>query len=298
MTRSGRARSRQGAEPATAAGSFQVAAIAFGSGFGLNGTRFISKCSPGNCRNEPLDTDHHRRGVPAECAVGAAEASQGRDGHDRRDLRALRIRLSLRAALRLRPQPLRGYPIPAANARFLAWAVVGGISQIAATALLIHLFSFRNFAVGTAYSRTEPAQAALFGLLFLGETVTPGVITAIAISVFGVMLISVAHTGGRLALAAALACHAQCADRPGVRHAVRRLGGCLSCRVAGARRPELHDAGGRDAGLCHHLPDGDHVRLDGLQGPRRDRPHRPRLEAGADRRPGRALRPRSAGSWR
>ena len=30
----------------------------------------------------------------------------------------------------------------------------------------------------------------------------------------------------------------------------------------------------------------------------RDRPHRPRLEAGADRRPVRRLRPRSAGSWR
>jgi drug/metabolite transporter (DMT)-like permease len=88
------------------------------------------------------------------------------------------------------------YPIPAVNARFLAWAVVGGIGQIAATALLIHLFSFRNFAVGTAYSRTEPAQAALFGLLFLGETVTPGVIISIAISVLGVMLISVARSGG------------------------------------------------------------------------------------------------------
>jgi len=89
-----------------------------------------------------------------------------------------------------------GYPLPAANPRFLFWVVVGGVGQIAATALLIHLFSFRNFAVGTAYSRTEPAQAALFGLLFLGETVTLGVVTAIAISVFGVMLISVAHTGG------------------------------------------------------------------------------------------------------
>jgi drug/metabolite transporter (DMT)-like permease len=89
-----------------------------------------------------------------------------------------------------------GYSLPAVNTLFFAWAVVGGLGQIAATALLIHLFSFRNFAVGTAYSRTEPAQAALFGLLFLGETVTAGVITAIAISVFGVMLISVAHTGG------------------------------------------------------------------------------------------------------
>jgi drug/metabolite transporter (DMT)-like permease len=71
--------------------------------------------------------------------------------------------------------------------------VLGGICQIAATFLLVHLFSFRNFAVGTAYSRTEPAQAAVFGLLFLGEKVTLGTIIAIAISVFGVMLISVAH---------------------------------------------------------------------------------------------------------
>ena len=86
-----------------------------------------------------------------------------------------------------------GYPLPAVNAEFFAWAVLGGVGQIAATFLLVHLFSFRNFAVGTAYSRTEPAQAALFGLLFLGERATLGALAAIAISVFGVMLISVAH---------------------------------------------------------------------------------------------------------
>jgi drug/metabolite transporter (DMT)-like permease len=87
-----------------------------------------------------------------------------------------------------------GHPLPAPNANFYVWAVVGGLAQIAATFLLVYLFSFRNFAVGTAYSRTEPAQAALFGLLFLGARVTPGALAAIAISVFGVMLISVAHT--------------------------------------------------------------------------------------------------------
>jgi drug/metabolite transporter (DMT)-like permease len=86
------------------------------------------------------------------------------------------------------------YPLPPLNDAFLGWAAVGGVSQIAAQFLLIHLFSFRNFAVGTAYSRTEPAQAALFGVLFLGEIVTLGVFAAIAISVLGVMLISVAHT--------------------------------------------------------------------------------------------------------
>ena len=71
--------------------------------------------------------------------------------------------------------------------------MLGALGQIVATFLLIHLFSFRNFAVGTAYSRTEPAQAALFGLVFLGERASLGAIAAIAISVVGVMLISVAH---------------------------------------------------------------------------------------------------------
>jgi drug/metabolite transporter (DMT)-like permease len=83
-------------------------------------------------------------------------------------------------------------------APFFGWVLVGGLAQIAATFLLVHLFSFRNFAVGTAYSRTEPAQAALFALLFLSETVTAGTLLAIAVSVVGVMLISVAHTAPTL----------------------------------------------------------------------------------------------------
>ena len=86
-----------------------------------------------------------------------------------------------------------GYAVPALNAHFLGWATLGAVAQILATFLLIHLFSFRNFAVGTAYSRTEPAQAAIFALVFLGEKASLGAVAAIAISVFGVMLISVAH---------------------------------------------------------------------------------------------------------
>ena len=88
---------------------------------------------------------------------------------------------------------LGGHGVPVPNRAFLLWVAVGAFSQIGGTFLLIHLFSHRNFAVGTAYSRTEPAQAALFGLVFLGETITPGTLAAIAISVAGVMLISVAH---------------------------------------------------------------------------------------------------------
>jgi len=83
--------------------------------------------------------------------------------------------------------------VPAPNGAFLLWAAAGAFGQIAATFLLVHLFSYRNFAVGTAYSRTEPAQAALFALAFFGERVSAGSLAAIVISVFGVMLISVAH---------------------------------------------------------------------------------------------------------
>jgi drug/metabolite transporter (DMT)-like permease len=93
---------------------------------------------------------------------------------------------------------LAGYQMPRLNAHFFAWMVLGALGQIGATFLLIHLFSFRNFAVGTAYSRTEPAQAAIFGLIFLGERASLGAVAAIAISVFGVMLISVAHVAVNL----------------------------------------------------------------------------------------------------
>ncbi|MBK8455840.1 MAG: DMT family transporter [Phyllobacteriaceae bacterium] len=95
-----------------------------------------------------------------------------------------------------------GRPLPTVTVEFLAWAILGGIAQITATGLLIHLFSLRNFAVGTAYSRTEPVQAALFALMFLGETITLGVAAAIVISVTGVMLIAVARSVGRAFLAA------------------------------------------------------------------------------------------------
>jgi drug/metabolite transporter (DMT)-like permease len=88
---------------------------------------------------------------------------------------------------------LAAFSFPSLTATFAVWVMVGAMTQIAATFLLIHLFSFRNFAVGTAYSRTEPVQAAIFGLVFLGEFAGAGGLIAIAITVIGVMLISVSQ---------------------------------------------------------------------------------------------------------
>ncbi|MEM9279540.1 MAG: EamA family transporter [Pseudomonadota bacterium] len=87
-----------------------------------------------------------------------------------------------------------GSEYPGFTQAFWFWATIAAVAQIAATFLLLQTFSFRNFAVGTAYSRTEPAQTALFALIFFGEKLSAGGIIAIAISIVGVMLISVART--------------------------------------------------------------------------------------------------------
>lgn len=86
-----------------------------------------------------------------------------------------------------------GFAFPRLSSTFFAWVTVAAFGQILAQALLIHMFSFRNFTVGTAYSRTEPVQAALFGLIFLGDRISAGLAAAIAICVAGVVLISVAQ---------------------------------------------------------------------------------------------------------
>lgn len=88
-----------------------------------------------------------------------------------------------------------GLPWPQPNLVFVGWIVTGALTQILATSFLIYIFSFRNFAVGVAYSKTEVIQAAIFGLAFLGDAVTAWGATAIAIGTLGVMLISLVGTG-------------------------------------------------------------------------------------------------------
>ena len=87
-----------------------------------------------------------------------------------------------------------GYQLPGINATAIAYGLVGGLSQILATALLVYIFSFRNFAVGTTFSKTETIQAAVFGLVVLGETVSVPATFAILISLVGVMIISVSQS--------------------------------------------------------------------------------------------------------
>ncbi|MCH2172989.1 DMT family transporter [Myxococcota bacterium] len=87
-----------------------------------------------------------------------------------------------------------GSDLPDPSSAFVAFGLLGGTTQIVATFLLVRLFSLRNFAVGTAYSKTEPIQAAFFGIVLLGETPQLAAALAIAISTVGVGAISVARS--------------------------------------------------------------------------------------------------------
>lgn len=87
-----------------------------------------------------------------------------------------------------------GFELPAWNAKFLVYCLLGGVSQILFTFVLIYLFSFRNFAVGTTLSKTEVVQIAVLGLIVLGDTLTPWAAVAIGLSLVGVMAMSLAQS--------------------------------------------------------------------------------------------------------
>lgn len=89
---------------------------------------------------------------------------------------------------------ITGTEIPTPNWTFLGWCLLGGLAQIWGTALLVALFAYRNFAVGTTYSKTETVQAALFGMLVLGDHPSLGAVAAILVSLAGVVAISMAKS--------------------------------------------------------------------------------------------------------
>lgn len=89
-----------------------------------------------------------------------------------------------------------GFELIQFNIRFLIFCFLGSITQITFTFLLVWLFSFRNFAAGIIYSKTETVQVAVLGLLILGDPLSIGTVLAIAVSLIGVLALSMA--GNRL----------------------------------------------------------------------------------------------------
>ncbi len=88
-------------------------------------------------------------------------------------------------------------PIPAPTPAFLAYCVTGGLTQILGTNLLIMAFGYRNFAVGTAYSKTEAAQTAIIAWIVLGEQLRLLAVVGILVGLAGVLSLSLVGRGLR-----------------------------------------------------------------------------------------------------
>jgi drug/metabolite transporter (DMT)-like permease len=81
-----------------------------------------------------------------------------------------------------------GDHLPWPTAAFWPWLMLGALSQIVATGLMLLAMNDRSFVVTTAYLKTEAIQTAIFGFVFLGDHLTLLKVIAILIATAGVVI--------------------------------------------------------------------------------------------------------------
>jgi drug/metabolite transporter (DMT)-like permease len=81
-----------------------------------------------------------------------------------------------------------GDPLPWPTSAFWPWLLLGALSQIVATGLMLLAMNDRSFVVTTAYLKTEAIQTAIFGFVFLGDHLTMLKVVAIPIATIGVIV--------------------------------------------------------------------------------------------------------------
>ncbi len=81
-----------------------------------------------------------------------------------------------------------GDRVPWPTAVFWPWLLLGALSQIVATGLMLLAMNDRSFVVTTAYLKTEAIQTAIFGFIFLGDHLTVLKVIAIMIATVGVVI--------------------------------------------------------------------------------------------------------------
>ena len=84
-----------------------------------------------------------------------------------------------------------GLGAPKLTSLNLAWTAFGALSQVIATAMMLAAMRTKSFVVAVAYTKTEAAQIALFGLVALDNPPTLALIAAIALATLGVALMAV-----------------------------------------------------------------------------------------------------------
>lgn len=90
---------------------------------------------------------------------------------------------------------ITGDALPAVPLATLPMVAIAALTQIGATGLMLAAMTSKSFVVTTAYTKTEPVLVALFGLVFLGDHLSPGMALAIAVATAGVVLTAWPKTG-------------------------------------------------------------------------------------------------------
>ncbi|HLZ04778.1 MAG TPA: EamA family transporter [Bradyrhizobium sp.] len=81
-----------------------------------------------------------------------------------------------------------GDHVPWPAATFWPWLLLGALSQIVGTGMMLVAMNDRSFVVTTAYLKTEAIQTAIFGFVFLGDHLTAWKVIAILIATAGVVI--------------------------------------------------------------------------------------------------------------
>ncbi|MEH6446072.1 MAG: DMT family transporter [Oceanospirillaceae bacterium] len=81
------------------------------------------------------------------------------------------------------------------NNQFLLFAVAAAVSQIFATVWLVKVLSFKNFAVGTSFAKTEAIQTAILGALFFSAYLSFYGWLAVVLGVLGILVVSLPSKG-------------------------------------------------------------------------------------------------------
>jgi drug/metabolite transporter (DMT)-like permease len=81
-----------------------------------------------------------------------------------------------------------GDRLPWPSGAFWPWLLLGALTQIIGTGMMLLAMNDRSFVVTTAYLKTEAIQTAIFGFVFLGDHLTAIKVIAILIATIGVVI--------------------------------------------------------------------------------------------------------------
>ncbi|OPH84313.1 DMT family transporter [Nitrobacter vulgaris] len=90
-----------------------------------------------------------------------------------------------------------GDPVPWPVVAFWLWLLLGALTQIVGTGLMLLVMDGNSFVVTIAYLKTEAIQTAIFGFVFLSDHLTLLKVVAILIATVGVVITALRPGGAK-----------------------------------------------------------------------------------------------------